>query len=157
MNRIKREESNRLSVNIQMSTLNDTFNENQGDEKKLDYNYGDWINYGCFYFIALCLLFYLNFHRSFLFFKTCLRASVNIHDKLFCGITRASLKFFECNSTDKVLELFSTAIATIDYKLPQLFHDSIVVRKFQGLQSFRCNFICFSTDFSRVSCDVDCC
>ena len=134
--RVNREESYRHIITVQTSTLNDTFIENQEDEKVLEHNYGDWFNYACFYFISLCLLFYFNFHRSFLYFKTCLRASVNIHDKLFCGITRASLKYFEYNSTDQLLDIFSTAVASIDYKFPQLFHDSFMVRKFSRSSKF---------------------
>ena len=117
---------------IQTPALNDTFDENPS----VELNYGDWINYACFYFIALCLLFYFNIHRSFLFFKTCIRASDSIHDNIFCGITRASLKFFECTSTERIMELFTTTIAVVDFELPPLFHDFFVVRKF-----FK--FVCF--------------
>lgn len=134
--RVNREESYRHIITVQTSTLNDTSIENQEDEKVLEHNYADWFNYACFYFISLCLLFYFNFHRSFLYFKTCLRASVNIHDKLFCGITRASLKFFEYSSTDQLLDIFSTVVASIDYKFPQLFHDSFMVRKFSRFTKF---------------------
>lgn len=121
-----------------MPAPNDTLDENQN----IELNYDDWINYpACFSFIALCLLFYFNFHRSFLFFKTCLRAGVSIHDKLFCGITRASMNFFECTSTEQILELFTTATATVDVELPLLFHDFFVVRMFfRGIFKISCVF-----------------
>lgn len=133
-----------------MPAPNDTLDENQN----IELNYDDWINYAaCFSFIALCLLFYFNFHRSFLFFKTCLRAGVSIHDKLFCGITRASMNFFECTSTEQILELFTTATATVDAELPPLFHDFFVVRIFiRGIFKFPVSSLIpqFSLEFFAI-------
>jgi hypothetical protein len=39
--------------------------------------------------------------RSIIFFNVCVRASVNLHDLMFRGITRATMYFFNTNPSGK--------------------------------------------------------
>jgi hypothetical protein len=91
-------------------------------------NYDNWINFVYFYSIILFTLPYFIIHRSLLFFKLCLRASINIHDKLFCGVTRATLRFFESNPLRYILNYFTADVETMDVQLPITINDSIMVR-----------------------------
>lgn len=94
-------------------------------------NYDNWVkreNYIYFYAIAMCFVFYFVVHRSFAFFKMCLRASVNLHDKLFCNITRATIGFFQANPSGRILNRFSKDIGAIDTLLPVAMVDCIMVR-----------------------------
>ncbi|KAG5669864.1 hypothetical protein PVAND_000155 [Polypedilum vanderplanki] len=110
-----------LSVNFTAKNNNSTFRENEAFVS----NYDNWVNFVYFYSIILCTLLYFTVHRSFLFFKLCLRASVLIHDRLFCGITRATMRFFQCNSLRQILNHFTADIEKLDNQVPITIYDSI--------------------------------
>lgn len=67
--------------------------------------------------------------RSFGFYRMCLRVAVNLHDRLFNGVTRATMWFFNQNSTGRILNRFSKDIGTIDSMLPVVIVDCIQVCK----------------------------
>lgn len=114
-----------LSVNFTeiSSANNNSFRANEAFAS----NYDNWVNFVYFYSIILCTLLYFTVHRSFLFFKLCLRASVRIHDRLFCGVTRATLRFFECNPLRQILSHFTADIEKLDNQVPIAIYDSITV------------------------------
>lgn len=90
-----------------------------------------WTTERHIYFYATligALLFFLVF-RSFAFYRMCLRVSMNLHDKIFRGVTRATMLFFNENSTGRVLNRFSKDIGTIDSMLPVVVVDCIQVCK----------------------------
>lgn len=66
--------------------------------------------------------------RSFGFFKMCLRASRNMHDRLFRGITRGWMSFFNTNPSGRILNRFSKDIDNIDTILPVALNDAVLVR-----------------------------
>lgn len=73
--------------------------------------------------VVLCLVF----QRSFTFFQMCLRASRRLHDRLFRGITRAWMAFFNANPSGRILNRFSTDIGSIDTVLPIALMDVLLV------------------------------
>lgn len=79
------------------------------------------------YSIAMLIVLYLVFQRSFAFFQMCLRASRHLHDKLFRGITRASMYFFNTNTSGRILNRFSKDIGSIDTTLPVALMDCLLV------------------------------
>lgn len=91
-------------------------------------NYYNWVNFVYFYSIILCTLLFFTAHRSFLFFKLCIRASVIIHDRLFCAITRATLRFFECLSSRLILDRFTADVETMDTQVPITLFECLMVR-----------------------------
>ncbi|EAT33898.1 AAEL013833-PA, partial [Aedes aegypti] len=72
--------------------------------------------------IALTLLLSVN---SFAFFEMCLRASLNLHTSLYRGISRATMYFFNTNSSGRVINRFSKDIGLIDAGLPVVMIDSL--------------------------------
>jgi ABC-type multidrug transport system fused ATPase/permease subunit len=138
-----------LSVNftkISSAHNNDSSRENEAFAS----NYDNWVNFVYFYSIILGALLYFSVHRSFLFFKLCLRASVRIHERLFCGITRATLRFFECNSLRQILSHFTSDIEKLDNQVPITIYDSITVRsRFACSRYHAINRSCHS---ARSSC-----
>lgn len=67
-------------------------------------------------------------HRNMAFFiQLCLNASINLHDKLFRGITRAKMLFFNNNPSGRILNRFSKDIGNIDSFLPVIMIDSVLV------------------------------
>lgn len=79
------------------------------------------------YSILIALLFVLIVSRSFAFYGMCLRISMNLHDMLFRGVTRATMWFFHHNSTGRILNRFSKDIGTVDSNLPVVIVDCLQV------------------------------
>lgn len=105
-------------------------------------NQDDWINrqnYTYFYSIFTILSLYLSIHRSFAFFKMVLRASINLHDRLFESITRATMWFFTNNPSGRILNRCSRDIGIIDTQLPIALVDCITVKLI-----FSWNLFCYS-------------
>jgi len=69
----------------------------------------------------------LTLNRSYAFFHMCLRASMRLHDKLFHGVTRACIVFFNSNPSGRILNRFSRDIGCIDTQLPAALMDCIIV------------------------------
>lgn len=84
-------------------------------------------NYIHTYAIAMCVVLYLVFQRSFAFIQMCLVASRQIHDKLFRGITRGWMSFFNTNASGRILNRFSKDIGNIDTFLPVAMMDCLLV------------------------------
>lgn len=95
-------------------------------------------NYSLSMLIVLCLVF----QRSFSFFIMCLRASRNLHDKLFRGITRATMYFFNTNPSGRILNRFSKDIGSIDTTLPVALMDCLLVSKYKN-NCFFCGCLIF--------------
>lgn len=75
----------------------------------------------------IILLVILVVQRSFSFFYVCLRISINLHDRLFRGLTRATMYFFNTNPSGRILNRFSKDIGAIDSALPMALLDCVVV------------------------------
>lgn len=82
------------------------------------------------YSLLMALLIFFITVRSFSFYRMCLKASVNLHDKIFRGISRAVMYFFHTNSTGRILNRFSRDIGSIDSMLPTTLVDCLKVRSF---------------------------
>lgn len=88
------------------------------------------------YSISIALLLVLTLTRSFSFFKMCLRASITLHDKLFRGIIRAKMFFYNNNPSGRILNRFSKDIGSIDVQLPIAMMDCLVVSALRNYPRF---------------------
>lgn len=79
------------------------------------------------YSVAMLIVLFLVFLRSFSFFQMCLVASRTLHDKLFRGITRGLMHFFNTNPSGRILNRFSKDIGSIDTILPVALMDCLMV------------------------------
>lgn len=71
--------------------------------------------------IYTCIIVYGIFAylgRSFTFYRMCLRISINLHDMLFRGVTRAKMIFYNLNPTGRILNRFARDIYHVDSLLP---------------------------------------
>lgn len=68
--------------------------------------------------------------RSFAFFRMCLKISINLHDLIFRGISRAKMIFFNNNPSGRILNRFSGDINNIDSLLPSIMGDVLDVSQF---------------------------
>uniref|UniRef100_A0A336M188 CSON010264 protein n=1 Tax=Culicoides sonorensis TaxID=179676 RepID=A0A336M188_CULSO len=77
------------------------------------------------YSILMVILAYLSIHRTFAFFYLGLRISKNLHDKMFRGVTRATMYFFNTNPSGRILNRFSKDTGNIDAVLPGALLDCV--------------------------------
>ncbi|KAG4067325.1 hypothetical protein HA402_000316 [Bradysia odoriphaga] len=77
------------------------------------------------YAILMAIATYVYVHRTFAFFFMCLRASMKLHDKLFRGVTRAAMFFYNNNPSGRILNRFSRDISNIDTQLPPSLIDCL--------------------------------
>lgn len=106
----------------------------QGNEtiaENMDFIWEERRKYIYYYSFSMLIVLYLVFQRSFAFFHMCLKASRNLHDKLFRGITRATMYFFNTNPSGRILNRFSKDIGSIDTTLPVALMDCLLVSREQ--------------------------
>ncbi|XP_065203724.1 probable multidrug resistance-associated protein lethal(2)03659 isoform X2 [Planococcus citri] len=65
--------------------------------------------------------------RSFTFVKMCMNISMNLHNAMFNGITRASMYFFNTNPSGRILNRFSKDMGSIDEMLPSALIDCVQI------------------------------
>ncbi|KAI4464485.1 atp-binding cassette sub-family c [Holotrichia oblita] len=65
--------------------------------------------------------------RSFAFFKTCMRSSIRLHNRMFENITRATMRFFNTNPSGRILNRFSKDMGAIDELLPSVLIDCLQI------------------------------
>lgn len=80
-----------------------------------------------FYAVILSATLIVYLMRTFGYFRMCLRISLRLHDRLFRGITRATMYFFNTNSSGRILNRFSKDIRTVDTDLPHTLLDCLSV------------------------------
>jgi ABC-type multidrug transport system fused ATPase/permease subunit len=90
---------------------------------------------------------------AFAFYRMCLRASMNLHDKIFNGIIRSQMVFFYTNTTGRILNRFSKDIGVIDSQLPVVVIDVIKVNeeKMSYSDNIDLFFLSFSSNSSESS------
>ncbi|XP_076634046.1 putative multidrug resistance-associated protein lethal(2)03659 [Colletes latitarsis] len=65
--------------------------------------------------------------RSFAFFTACMRASKRLHNSMFENISRATMRFFNTNTSGRVLNRFSKDMGAIDEMLPLALIDCLQI------------------------------
>ncbi|EDW78164.1 uncharacterized protein Dwil_GK24852 [Drosophila willistoni] len=65
--------------------------------------------------------------RSFLFFNLAMKASIQLHNSMFRGITRAAMYFFNTNPSGRILNRFSKDMGQVDEILPAVMMDVIQI------------------------------
>ncbi|XP_038219795.1 probable multidrug resistance-associated protein lethal(2)03659 [Zerene cesonia] len=66
--------------------------------------------------IVVCLL--VTWTKLLYFYKTCLRASVKLHEAMFKGVSNAPMWFFNYNPSGRILNRFSNDMSQVDTMLP---------------------------------------
>ncbi|XP_058443653.1 ATP-binding cassette sub-family C member 4-like [Malaya genurostris] len=79
------------------------------------------------YAVLIGAFVYLIVQRTFSFSSTCLRISMTLHDRMFQGLTRATMHFFNTNPSGRILNRFSNDIGAIDTELPFSLFECITI------------------------------
>ncbi|KAK4878922.1 hypothetical protein RN001_007068 [Aquatica leii] len=94
----------------QKYSQNDTL---QGDFKITSRNYFVYIYSGIT--VAIVVLTVLRNNMSYI---VCMRSSINLHDSMFDSVVRATLQFFNENSSGRILNRFTKDMGAVDELLP---------------------------------------
>ncbi|CAB3237244.1 unnamed protein product [Arctia plantaginis] len=132
-------ENNRTSINKQdyhLQTSPRTFNVSSyftGINQKPDLNIHDYIGpldtaqYLYVYSaLIVCCIFFIT-ARAFIFFKVCMTASRNLHNNMFHSMLRGVMRFFDTNSSGRILNRFSKDIGALDELLPRFLLECIQI------------------------------
>uniref|UniRef100_A0A2S2QEN8 Putative multidrug resistance-associated protein lethal n=1 Tax=Sipha flava TaxID=143950 RepID=A0A2S2QEN8_9HEMI len=65
--------------------------------------------------------------RFVVFVSVCTKSSINLHNKMFNAITRATMYFFNTNSSGRIINRFSKDMGSIDELLPTIVIDCIQI------------------------------
>lgn len=79
------------------------------------------------YGALILLVVFMTILRGFLFFKVCMHASKELHDRMFGCILHATMRFFDSNPSGRILNRFSKDMGAIDEYLPKAMMDFIQV------------------------------
>lgn len=80
------------------------------------------------YATLIILTVFLTFVRSLWFMITCMKASINLHNRMFSCLMRTVMRFFDNNPSGRILNRFSKDIGTMDEILPKTMLEAIQVR-----------------------------
>lgn len=69
----------------------------------------------------------LSIVSSVTFFRWCVTASTRMHHKMFDNIVKSPMRFFNTNSSGRILNRFSKDIGVLDEFLPKIVMDTIQV------------------------------
>lgn len=96
------------SLNVSSNNTNHSYLSEASERKQ----------YILIYSILMGVVTYMYIHRTFAFYAMCLRASINLHDLIFRGITRTAMFFFNNNPSGRILNRFAKDMTSIDVILP---------------------------------------
>lgn len=77
--------------------------------------------------VLACIL--ITFARSVFFFLLSMKASRNLHNRMFENVLHATMNFFDKNPAGRVLNRFSKDVGAMDELLPQAMLTTIQVWK----------------------------
>lgn len=83
----------------------------------------------CLYIYALFIVavIFMTCIRGWMFFNLCMRASKNLHNRMFASLMRTAMRFFDLNPSGRILNRFSRDMGAIDELLPKAIMDSIQI------------------------------
>ncbi|XP_055381017.1 probable multidrug resistance-associated protein lethal(2)03659 [Condylostylus longicornis] len=106
---------NTTSKSFTLDFVNGAFGTRSSDADQVE---KERINVVVIYSTLLFVTLILFITRTFSFFFMCLRISLKLHDKLFMGVTRATMYFFNMNPSGRILNRFSKDVGSLDTSLP---------------------------------------
>ncbi|XP_054158177.1 ATP-binding cassette subfamily C member 4-like [Oppia nitens] len=102
-----------LSEWVNRDTNNISDNTSNSDDNKLDETENIKI-----YSILLVTIFVSLILRSTTWFVMCIKASINLHNRIFYRLMRTRITFFDTNPVGRILNRFTKDMGTVDEKLP---------------------------------------
>ncbi|XP_054158176.1 ATP-binding cassette sub-family C member 4-like [Oppia nitens] len=79
------------------------------------------------YSILLVTIFVSLILRSTTWFVMCIKASINLHNRIFYRLMRTRISFFDNNPVGRILNRFTKDVGTVDEQLPNVSYDLNIV------------------------------
>lgn len=76
------------------------------------------------YTVLVLSVFVIGLNRAICFYTVCSRSSQQLHNMVFKALIQTSMRFFDTNSSGRILNRFSKDMAGIDELLPKAMMDS---------------------------------
>ncbi|XP_044727746.1 ATP-binding cassette sub-family C member 4-like [Chrysoperla carnea] len=70
------------------------------------------------YALLILLVILTSISKALYFYKLCMRASINLHNKMFHSLLKAPMRFFDKNSIGRILNRFTKDVGAADELLP---------------------------------------
>ncbi|XP_061381499.1 probable multidrug resistance-associated protein lethal(2)03659 isoform X2 [Danaus plexippus] len=112
---------------IHNTTTSVTANSSQLRYEDLPTNHFHLSREHCIYIYAALIVvsMFLTWNKLLVFYNTCIKASVVLHDTMFRGVTNAPMWFFHHNPSGRILNRFSKDMGQIDTLLPVALVDCL--------------------------------
>jgi ATP-binding cassette subfamily C (CFTR/MRP) protein 4 len=121
-------EQSRLENNLSQSHDNKS---NASNKVEVEEEFEEFFfnSQSCLYIYSALVAFviFMSLTRSLSFFTFCMRASRNLHNRMFSRIVYTSMRFFNLNSSGRILNRFSKDMGSIDETLPIAIIDTIQI------------------------------
>lgn len=105
----------------------ETFNSTDESVNQTDLSHETRQSFVDYYIIIIVTFVVLILNAEFSFFYALLRASKNLHDMMFKGLTKTFMLFYNQNPSGRILNRFSKDVGSIDRELPQTLFECICV------------------------------
>ncbi|XP_014275661.1 probable multidrug resistance-associated protein lethal(2)03659 [Halyomorpha halys] len=116
------------ALSAQISNITSVFNSTITSTKEAPYAFVFSRDTCIYVFTGLTVAtIIVTLFRSFYFFYSCMQASINLHNRMFESITRATMWFFNNNISGRILNRFSKDMGAIDELLPSAMIDVIQI------------------------------
>ncbi|KAF5283707.1 hypothetical protein FQR65_LT13742 [Abscondita terminalis] len=79
------------------------------------------------YTATALILIVVTLIRSFSFYTLCMNASIRLHDNMFNSIIHATMRFFNTNTSGRILNRFSKDMGSVDELLPTAMLDALQI------------------------------
>lgn len=109
--------------NGEVNILNST-DSSISQSSLIDETRQSFVNY---YIITIVVFIVVILNAEFSFFYALIRASKNLHDMMFRGLTQTYMQFFNQNPSGRILNRFSKDVGSIDTQLPNTLFECICV------------------------------
>ncbi|XP_045760472.1 ATP-binding cassette sub-family C member 4 isoform X1 [Maniola jurtina] len=76
--------------------------------------------------LIICCIFFIT-ARAFMYFKVCMTASRNLHNDMFHSMLQGVMRFFDSNSSGRILNRFSKDVGALDELLPRFLLECIQI------------------------------
>ncbi|XP_031635983.1 multidrug resistance-associated protein 4-like [Contarinia nasturtii] len=120
-----RQEENRTFESKQMKLINESVNSSNPSILN-ESSSNDWSTetYTYIYAGIMASLLIIALTRSVTFFRFCAVASQKLHDSMFSGLIHTSMRFFNCNTSGRIMNRLSKDMGSTDEALPKSFLDA---------------------------------
>lgn len=81
------------------------------------------------YTVLIGLVIVLTVGRSLAFYRFCNKASIRLHNSMFFKIVHATMRFFNTNTSGRILNRFSKDMNLVDEVLPLTLLDTLQVTR----------------------------